>query len=49
MEGFLEFLHDTPTMFHAEKKIKDILLENNFIELNEGKKWNLLPNGIFYY
>ena len=48
MEGFLEFLHDTPTMFHAEKKIKDILLENNFIELNEGKKWNLLPNGKYF-
>ena len=35
MKKFLEFMQDVPTAFHATKKIKEMLLEEGFIELKE--------------
>ena len=36
-----QFIKNSPSCFHAIDTIRKELLENNFIELSEGKKWNL--------
>lgn len=36
-----EFIKNSPTAFHATNNIKDDLLKNGFIELNEKSKWEL--------
>jgi aspartyl aminopeptidase len=48
MKKFLEFMQDVPTAFHATKKIKEMLLEEGFIELKEQEKWNLIPEGKYF-
>ena len=48
MRNFLDFIKESPTMFHAAKNIEKLLINNNFIKLNEGQKWNLVPNGKYY-
>ncbi len=44
----LSFLDNTHSTFHAVENIKQYLLKNNFIELQENKKWNL-ENGKNYF
>lgn len=40
-KGVMEFIKKSPSAYHAVNNIREILLENNFIELFEGDKWNL--------
>lgn len=42
-KGLLEFLHASPTPFHATKNIADKLLAAGFIPLYEGDAWQLVP------
>lgn len=42
-KGLLEFLHASPTPFHATKNIADKLLAAGFIPLYEGNTWQLVP------
>ena len=37
----LTFIEKSSSVFHAVKSLSDILLENNFIALDENQKWNL--------
>lgn len=48
MKRFLDYIKDTPTAFHASLKIKELLLENGFEELLEGKPWQLQAGGKYY-
>lgn len=48
MKNFLEFIKDTPTAFHACRKIKDILLSYGFEELKENQSWNLKQGGKYF-
>ncbi len=41
--GLLEFLHSSPTPFHATKNIAGKLLAAGFIPLYEGDIWQLEP------
>ncbi len=46
-EELLKFLENGTTTFTCIKIIKDILLENNYLELTEFTKWNLKPGKYF--
>lgn len=48
MKKFLDFIKDTPTAFHACRKIKNILLDNGFVELNEGEDFNIKLDGKYF-
>lgn len=47
-KDFLNFIKKTPTAFHAISEIKEILNNNNFIELQENEVWNLKENSNYY-
>lgn len=49
MRGFLDFIKDTPTAFHAANKIANILKGNGYIELNEAEEWNLTRGGKYFF
>ena len=40
-EKLLQFLQKSPTAFHAVDNIRNRLLENDYVELNEGSSWQL--------
>jgi aspartyl aminopeptidase len=40
---FIDFLKASPTPFHAVARMKSMLVEAGFIELNEGGSWNIQP------
>lgn len=44
----LNFLSSSPTAFHAVDEMGKILLENGFIKLFEGDKWNLVKGGKYF-
>ncbi|MBQ9448241.1 MAG: M18 family aminopeptidase [Acholeplasmatales bacterium] len=46
---FLDFLQNTPTAFHAVKEFKDLLLKQNYVELQESKLWNLEKSGKYFF
>ncbi len=48
VKKMLEFIDDSPTMYHVVDNTKKILEENNFIELKKEEKWRL-ENGKNYY
>lgn len=37
--SLFSFLENSPTAFHAVSVMKDILIKQRFVELNEGEKW----------
>lgn len=44
----LDFLHSSPTAFHAVEKVKQILSNEGFEELKEENKWHLKSGGKYY-
>lgn len=48
MKNFLKFIEDTPTAYHAAKKIKTILSQNGFCELQEQQEWKLKKGGKYF-
>ncbi len=48
MKQFLEFIKDTPTAFHACKKIKERLLSQGYKELQEASSWDLELGGKYF-
>ncbi|MDE5715521.1 MAG: M18 family aminopeptidase [Anaeroplasmataceae bacterium] len=48
MNNFLKFIEETPTAFHAAKKIKEILIQHGFQELLEHQEWNLKKGGKYF-
>lgn len=41
VKQLITFLNDSPTAWHAVLEVKKILLKNGFLELDEGKPWQL--------
>lgn len=44
----LDFIQKSPSCYHAVDNIKNILDENGFCELSEGKVWELKEGGKYY-
>lgn len=42
------FLNESPTAWHAGKKIRERLLKKGFIELSESQKWNVEPGKAYF-
>ena len=40
-KGLIEFIYDSPTVFHAVDSTKEMLLKNGFEELKEEDRWKL--------
>ena len=49
MNGFLDFIKDTPTAFHAAAKSANILKGNGFKELSEAEEWVLERGGKYFF
>ena len=45
---FLDFIKLSPTMYHAVDVVKNELLKNGYIELNEKKKYDIKPNNKYF-
>ena len=43
-----EYIKNSPTAFHACKTSADMLAQNGYVELFEGDKWELVPNGKYF-
>lgn len=48
LAGLMEFLHKSPTAFHAVENIRQELIGAGFTELPEGKRWELVPGGTYF-
>ncbi len=48
LSGFLNFLSQSPTAFHAAANIRARLLESGFEELFEGRRWSLSRGGAYF-
>ena len=42
------FIKKSPTAFHAVANLKEILKENGYEELLEGKRWSIEPGKKYY-
>lgn len=47
-ENLIDFIYESPSAFHAVKSIKEVLAKKEFIELNEGERWELEKGGKYY-
>ena len=47
-EKLLDFLHKSPTCFHAIDEIKKILVKQGYHELSEADCWNLEIDGRYF-
>lgn len=47
-KDLLTFLKKSPSTFHAVHNLKAELEANGYVELLEGKKWNVVPGGKYY-
>ncbi len=45
---FLDFIKKAPTMYHAVDVVKNELLKNGYIELNEKKVFDIKPNNKYF-
>ena len=45
---FLEFLDNSPSCYHVVDNLKNELLENGYVELQECERWNLQPEGKYF-
>ncbi len=48
VEEMLDFIHESPTMFHAAASIRARLDEAGFVYLPEGARWGIRPGGAYY-
>ena len=47
-EKLLDFLHKSPTCFHAIDEIKEILVKQGYRELSEAESWKLEVDGRYF-
>ena len=45
---FLKFIDESPTAFQATENIKNLLIENGFIQLHEREKWSLEASNKYF-
>ncbi len=48
IKDFLEFLDVSYTAYQAVENLKGILLENGFVQLSEGQKWEIKANSSYF-
>ena len=48
MNGLLDFLNESLTVYHATDKIKSVLLENGFSKLSERDDFEIVENGKYF-
>lgn len=48
VQGFLNFINQSPTAFHCVDKVKETLLSSGFKELKESHKWHIEPLGKYF-
>lgn len=44
----IEFIHKSPSCYHAVENIAQTLRNHGFVELSEGQKWNLEKGGSYF-
>lgn len=47
-EELMNFIDNSPSVFHVIENLEDILNKNNFNKLNKNQIWNLKENGKYY-
>ena len=47
-KNLIDFIHKSPSQFHAGKNVEDILIRNGFKKLNLQDKWELEKEGKYY-
>jgi len=47
-QGLLDYLHKSPTPFHATSNAAEALVTAGFAELSEGKDWQITPGGKYF-
>ncbi len=47
-QGFISFLQNSPTPFHAVKNMSQRLIEKGFTQLKESEAWSLKPKGQYF-
>lgn len=48
VRGLMQFLHSSPTAFHAVENLRQMLLAEGFTELPESARWALKPGGAYF-
>ena len=48
VEGFLQFIDRSPSVFHAADAAAALLEEKGFVRLNEQEAWSVAPGGKYY-
>ena len=48
IRDLLDFIHRSPTPFHAVNEMKNNLIQQGYSELKESKTWNLLSNEKYF-
>ncbi len=48
VNAFLDFIHNSPSQFHAVEGICNELNEKGFTQLNERDAWTIVPGGKYY-
>lgn len=48
-QELIDFIYSSPTSFQAVEVTKQMLLENDFLELKEADKWNLKKEGKYFF
>jgi aspartyl aminopeptidase len=47
--GFLNFLNESCTAYHATRAAKNLLLAAGFVEINEKEEWSVLKGGNYFF
>ena len=47
-QGFLDFVHSSPSAFHAVEAVTAALADKGFAALDEGAAWRFIPGGKYY-
>ncbi|MGE5626952.1 MAG: M18 family aminopeptidase [Solirubrobacterales bacterium] len=47
-QKLIDFIYESPTVFHAVENIKEILIENSFLELKEEDRWKIDKGGRYF-
>ena len=47
-EDLLKFIGESPSSFHVVKNVKDELMENGFVELDNKERWEIKKGGKYF-
>ncbi|MEG2892069.1 MAG: M18 family aminopeptidase [Clostridium sp.] len=46
--NLIDFIDNSPSQFHATARVVENLLDNGFVELSYGEKWNIVKGGKYF-